>query len=221
MDNMLTEFSNDTADAETATFTPSDHLLGIVQRIIVSRVNTRIVLPGKGVLSILPENGEYYAKVQDIVEFCRTPAAKFEVTVFTETALAYASGSGKNICELLWQAAFHASRECLVEGCSKNDVVQFRHWPNLTRLPVTPNTARICALLTRHPTSISLIPRILGIDRKEVHQVFNAAYSAGIVNTISRGPYSLSSETNAADIQPEPAQGRGLWNLLFAKISRL
>jgi len=196
---------------------PVNHLLGIVQHIVASQQNTRIVLPGKGEIAILPGRREYYANVLDTVEFCCAPAAMFEVTVFDTTALQYVSGSGKNIRDLLWQAAFHVSHGRLIEGCSKYDVVKFRHWPNLTRLPVTPNAARICALLTRHPTTIMLVHRMLGIDKEEVCQIYSAAYSAGIADTLSRACFEASTTDNP----PEPVKEQGLFRSLFAKISRL
>ena len=214
---MSLELSIRTAEAETDTFIPADHLLGIVQRRIASRCDTRIVLREKGEIVIFPERGIYYTNVPDMVEFCGAPAEMFEVSAIGETALPYASGTARSIRELLWQSSFHVSQGRLIEGCSKYDVVQFRHWPNLTRLPVTPNTARICALLTRHPTTIMLVHRMLGIDKTEVYQICSAAYSAGIADTLSRACF----EAGATDIQPEPVKEHGLFRSLFAKISRL
>jgi hypothetical protein len=219
-DNVLLELSSSTADAGTTTFAPADHLLGIVQRIVASRDNTRIVLPGKGEIAILPGLGEYYASVQNMAEFCTAPPTQFQVSALGEAALPSTAGK-RNIQELLWNAAFQASQGRLAEGCSKYDVVQFRHWPNLTRLPVTPNAARICALLTRHPTTIMLLHRMLCIDKEEVYQIYSAAYCAGIANTISRTPESANPETQVAEGQPAPAQERGIFRSLFAKISGL
>lgn len=201
------------------TFAPTDHLLCIVQGVVKSRANTRIVLPGKGEVAIFPARGEYYADIQDMVEFCRTPATEFESILFGEAAPQYAFGSGRNIKDLLWQAAFHASQGRLAEGCSKYDVVQLRHWPNLTRLPATPNAARICALLTRYPTTIMLVHRMLGIGKEEVYQIYSAAHSAGITNMISHG--LEITNLKAGSPQPERTQDRGLFRSLFAKISGL
>lgn len=219
---MSLELANGIASGITSTFTPSAHLLGIVQGNMSARANTHIVLPGTDeVITILPERGEYYVNVSDMAAFCRAPATQFAQTACDEAALQYPPGCGKNISDLLWQAAFHASQGRLLEGCSKYDVVQFRHWPNLTRLPVTPNAARICALLTRHPTTIMLVHRMLGIEKEEVYQIYSAAYSAGIANAVSRNPEAANFEAESAGAQPEPAQERGLFRSLFAKISGL
>lgn len=219
--NVTPILSNSTADAGAAIFAPANHLLGIVQGIVASRDNARIFLPGIGEIVIFPERSEYRANVRDMAEFCRAPAAQFVVTVISATAISEFSSPGRNIKDLLWQAAFHASQGFLVEGCSKYDVVQFRHWPNLTRLPTTQHTARVCALLTRHPTTIMLVQHILGIGKEEVCQIYSAAYCAGIAQRISRNPDSGGDDALAADAKPEPAQERSLFRSLFAKISGL
>lgn len=217
MDLTISEKTTEvTADA----FIPADHLLGIVKRVISSMENTCITLPGKGEMVLFPERREYYCNIQDMPQFCGAPADQFISTVISDAASSDSSIPRKNINDLLWQSAFHVSQGRLLEGCSKYDVVQLRYWPNLTRLPVTPNAARICALLTRHPTTIMLVHRVLGIDKEEVYQIYSAAKSAGITHTISRTPDSTPLEI-ATEPQPEATQNRGLFRALFAKISGL
>jgi predicted transcriptional regulator len=199
----------------------ASHLLNIVQQVLGSQDNVQITLPGIGSVTVLSQNREYHADINDMREFSIAPAANFEIKTLDIPELASVSKMGKDVRDLLWQIAFHIYEDRLIESCSENDVIQFSRWPNLTRLPTTPNTARICALLTRHPTSITLIRRVLGIDRKEVNRVISAAISAGIVNTITRGPSLVSAEPAATEIRPEQTQKSGLWNSLFAKISSL
>lgn len=205
----------------TSTLAPGGNLLGMVQLIQSSRINTRIILRAtQDEISVFPERGEFYTNVADMAAFCRTPIAQLDQITFDEAALPYASAPGRPIGDLLWQVGFHISRGNLIEGCSKYDVVQFQRWPNLTRLPVTPNSARICALLTRHPTTVMLVHRMLGIDKEEVYQNYSAAYSAGLVNAVSRNPEADGAESDAATLA-EPPKERGLFHSLFAKISRL
>jgi len=218
---MLTELSGNTADTVAQSSTPSASLISLVQRILTSGVNTRIVVADLGDVIILPKRGEYHSTIENMPAFCTAPRTKFEIHLLTDSESTTITVAGKDIKDLLWQAAFHAHQDRLIGDCSENDVIQFKRWPNLTRLPVTPNTARICALLTRHPTSITLVRRVLDIDRDEVNQVISAAFSAGIVNTISRGPSLVSSELAVAEVKPEQTQKAGLWHSLFAKISSL
>lgn len=218
---MTFEISNNATAAEHTTFDPTDHLLGILRHIVASQANTRIVWAGKGEIVVLPANDGYYSTVEDIAEFCRAPAAQFEILGFGAASLPFARRSGKTIQALLWQAAFHASQGRLIEGCSKYDVIQFERWPNLTRLPTTPNTARICALLTRHPTTLMLVHRVLGIDKEEVLQIVSAASSAGISKTLNLNPDSTNFEAEIANKPPESIKEHGLFRALFAKLSGL
>lgn len=203
-------------DAGESVFSPSDYFLGIAQRVIASGVNTRVTLPGGGEVMLYPARKEYAARIDDPGEFFRTPAGQFQsapLGASTEPA------QPREIGELLWQAGFHASEGRLVKGATKFDVVQFRQWPNLPRLPQTPNTARICALLTRHPTTIMLAHRQLGIARDEVYQVYSAAYSAGLASIINQNPEAVG-ETGPGAAE-DKGESRGLFRSLFAKISGL
>ncbi|MBI3479913.1 MAG: hypothetical protein HY016_06100 [Nitrosomonadales bacterium] len=213
---MSRDIEHATDSAETV-FSAADYFLGIAQRIASSRDNTRVVLPGKGEVSLFPARKEYSANISNMAEFCLAPATQFEVVALGDTA--QPPGSGKHIGELLWHAGFHASQGRLLEGTSRYDVVQFRRWPNLTRLPMTQNTARICALLTRHPTTIMLVHRQLGISKEEVYHIYSAAHSAGIASPVSRNPQA--PDETAQTGSPEPAQERSLLRSLFAKISGL
>lgn len=199
---------------------PVSHLLDIVQQALHSQTATLIALPDQGELIIIPELRQYHLNAGNIPELSLAPASSFKIRPLNSAELMSMSAAAKDVSELLWQLAFHLYEESLIPGCSENDVIEFTRWPNLTRLPVTPNTARICALLTRHPTSITLVRRVLGIDRHEVNQVISAAHSAGIVNTVSRGPSAINTESPAEEIKPAP-QKTGLWNALFSKISSL
>lgn len=217
---MLTGLTSKTTETAN-TPAPSNSLTGLVQRILNSGHNTRITVAELGNVTILPQLGAYHSAVQDMPAFCTSPFTQFETYLLADTDTRKVTDPAKDIKDLLWQSAFYAHQDRLIECCSENDVIQFKNWPNLTRLPVTPNTARICALLTRYPTSITLVRRVLGIDKNEVNQVISAAFSAGIVNTISRGPSLVNSEPVIAETKPEYSQKIGLWNSLFTKISSL
>lgn len=226
--------SNELSDAaaSAATFSPQDYLLGIVQRSVTAGESVRIALPGNGEIILLPAHNAFHAAVRDMAEFCRSPAALFELTPVAGDVSPSSFNSVRGIKDLLWQASFHASEGRLPHGCSRYDVVQFRYWPNLTRLSSTPNAARISALLTRHPTTIMLVHRLLGITKEEVCQVYSAAHSAGIAyvaHSFGRNPELASVEAGLASIEASeeviakaaaPSE-RGLFRALFAKISGL
>lgn len=204
-----------------SSFSARDYFLGIAQDIVTSLKNVHVALPDKGEIYLYPRRNEYHANVADMAEFCLAPASQFKVTVMDGAPESLHQGPGLAIRDLLWQAAFHASRGTMIEGSSKFDVVQFRRWPNLTRLPKTPNTMRICALLTRYPMTIMLVHRKLGIEKMELYQTFSAAYCAGIANIISHSPQEAACENVADIVLDAPEQKRNLLQSLFAKITGL
>ncbi len=207
---------------QAPSFNAADYLLGHLQHSIATQQNSRIALPGKGEIAVFPRRGVYYARIEDMAEFCQAPAPAFAVSpIANESAATFGLGPQQNLTELLWEAAFHASQGRLVNGCSKYDVVQFRHWPNLSRLPATKNAMRICALLTRHATTIMLVHRKLGIEHSEIYQIYSAAHCAGLTLMVSRNPEATGVEAPAANDNAEPEQPRGIVRALFSKIAGL
>jgi hypothetical protein len=202
-------------------FSAQGYFLGIAQGILESFQDAHVVLPGKGEAYLFPRRNEYYASIPDMADFCLAPASQFKVTILEESQTGKQQGAGRQIGELMWQAAFHASRGNLVDSCSRYDVVQFLRWPNLTRLPMTQNTMRICALLTRYPMTIMLVHRKLGIEKKELYQTYSAAYCAGLTSIISRTHQDTSSEAIADTVPDEQVQERSLLRSLFSKITGL
>lgn len=214
-----------------AYFSPADYFLGIARRVTASQGGVCISLPVGGEVVMLPERGTYVADIQDMVDFCQAPVANFKVShpKKDEYGRLAASGTTGYIPELLWEAGFHASQGRMVGSYSSEeevhvyDVIRFLRWPNLTRLSQTPNTMRICALLTRQPSSIVLVARKLGIDPAEVYQVYSAARSYGIVEVVSS---HLSHKPELAEVTEEGreavmAQSHGLMRSLLAKIAGL
>ena len=195
-------------------FQPDSYVINIIRRAVANQQCVRVGSPDAGTLLLLPKRGEYIAEMKDPARFFVTPAKQFQVDVMeTEpTALPRGLAHGRNIDELMWKAAFHASGGRLMDGCRRDDVVQFRHWPNLSRLPATPNTMRIVALLTRHPTSITLARHLLKVDAAEMYQVYSAAHCAGIAHVLNRKP---------DDPVLKPHRNQALLGMLLNKIAGL
>jgi hypothetical protein len=149
-----------------------------------------------------------------MARFCTTPIDRYVITIMGagHQRMPTKDTVGRNIDELMWHAAFHASQGRLMEGCYRDDVVELTYWPNLTRLPLTPNTARISALLNRHPTSITLAARLLKVDMAEMYQFYSAARCAGLARAVNRTP---------EEPKLEPHRNQSLLSALLAKVARL
>lgn len=214
----MTNEMNRPSETDADTFTAGDYLLGLVQNAISAGKDVRIALPGKGDIALFPARKQYATNTPDMKAFCEAPAAQYSISPLETTPV---QGTQGKIVDLLWQAAFYASKGKLIEGCSKYDVVQFRRWPNLTRLPHTPNTMRAFALLTRFPTTMMLVPRRLGSNKEEISQIYSAAYCSGLVNLVSRNPQTATAVEPEEESVEQPTQERSILRSLFSKISGL
>jgi hypothetical protein len=169
-------------------FSPDETVITPVRRAVQNKQDVLLALDGVGQVLVRGVQGECLAgPMNDLARFCTAPVDQIRVTVLEpDEATRQAGGrAGRNIDEFMWTAAFHASQGRLMEGCNTYDVVQFRHWPNLSRLPHTPNTMRIVAMLTRHTTSIALAHRLLKIEARELYQIYSAARCAGLARVIN------------------------------------
>lgn len=196
---------------EADTFSPENYVINIVKRAIANAQNIRIDGKNLGCITVLGKDGEYYPELEDMEPFCKAPASDFKVTVLTKLDFEReARLYGRNIDELMWHAAFHASQGRLMDGCRRDDVVELAYWPNLTRLPSTPNSMRIAALLSRYPTSIALAHRFLRIEPEEAYQFYSAARCAGLARSLNRTP-----------VEPpmKPHRNQALLGLLLDKIA--
>jgi hypothetical protein len=223
----MNSVANSLGDVATTHFSPDSYLLGIVRRVIADGQDVQLALPGVGTLVIHAKRGEYFSSLDDIAPLCRMAAARFQITAFSGPLADRSEPRvGRNIDELLWQAGFYASEGRLMQGCSYYDVVQLRHWPNLSRLPITPNSMRICALLVRYPTSILLAYRLLKVPAAEMFQFYTAARCAGIANVLNREARPVSSGPQDEPPEPEapvlkPHRSQTLLSLLLEKIAGL
>jgi hypothetical protein len=201
------------------TFDPADGLLGTLHRVIAEKLATLVYAPGIGAVAVVPDLGDYLTELSgdELAAFCRVPATGFTVKRLGDAGLKQllAQGiKGRNLDELKWCAAFHASQGRLMKGCGRDDVVLLKTWPNLTRLPAAPNGVRIAALLTRHPTTVALAHRLLKIPVTEMNEFYSAATAAGLAIAVNRKP-----EQPREEIQPH--RQRSLLGALFERVMGL
>lgn len=201
-------------EADVPYFSADDTIILPIRRAMANKQNVRIALPGAGEIYLHTDRGEYLFQGKQMGVLLTSHINNLEVTLLDEKTIAdvFAGATGRNIDELMWTAAFRASGGRLMKGCFRDDVVQLRHWPNLSRLPMTPNTMRITSFLTRHPTSIMLAQRLLKVEPAEMYQFYSAARCAGIAHVLNRKP-------------PEPVlkphRNQALLGMLLSKIAGL
>ncbi len=188
--NAVTEINADARTIGVDYFDPKDHLLEMLRRATANQQDIHLEVAERGELLLLSERGEYFANVPDMTAFLSAPANRAQLTILSagDHRIPAVEKVGRNIDELMWMAAFYASQGRLMQGCYRDDVVELEFWPNLSRLPHTPNTMRIAALLSRHPTSIFFATRLLKVTPEEMYQFYSAARAAGFARPINRAP---------------------------------
>jgi hypothetical protein len=212
--NAVTKEELDARTAGVDYFNPEDYLINILRRATANEQDLLVELDGVGEIILLSSRGEYFGFATDMATFCTVPTEQYRITILGPDHLRMPTEKsvGRNIDELMWQAAFHASGGRLMEGCFRDDVVELSYWPNLTRLPLTENTPRIVALLNRHPTSVTFAARLLKVEMEEMYQFYSAARCAGLARAINRTP---------EEPKLEPHRNQTLLSALLAKVARL
>jgi hypothetical protein len=203
----------DPAHARThVSFSAADHALGVIERIVQERRDACIDGGEHGHAWIRPDARSYCIEMHD-------PAAFFAVAtpaIRVSQRLPSPSAAWRPLEDLLWIAAFHASRGRLLDRCSPFDVVQFTHWPNFTRLPHNSSAMRLTALLVRAPITISLAYRLLHVPVEHACQLYSAAAAAGIARVVSAAP----TDVEAAPISAS-RRVSGFWQKMLDRFSGL
>ena len=170
---------------------PATCLIDILRRAIANKQDVRVELSGGESISLFPTHGEYFSQMEaeDEERFYSAQASEYRVECLYPDAVEKfrASGvQGRNLDEALWKTAIYVSRGNLIGPCQRDDVIELMYWPNITRLPKTPNTLSLAAFFSRYPTSVTLASRILKVPLSELFTFYSAAYSAGLVKIHNR-----------------------------------
>ena len=168
--------------AETETLKPDRYIVNILRRAIANKQDVQVEMSTGERICLFPGHGEYYSWVKDEKTFYSANASEYKVTCLYPGMTDQFRSEGimpRNIDEALWKAAMYLSDGRLIEPCQRDDVIELMFWPNLTRLPATPNTMSLAAFFSRYPTSITLASKILKIPQQEMFTFYSAAYCAG------------------------------------------
>lgn len=203
--------------ADQASFDPASGLLGVIAQALSAKHAVVVYASGTGAVALVPERQEYFTELaeDELAAFCRLPASGYATKRLADAGLNQLLSQdvrGRNIDELQWRAALYASGGRLLKGCGRDDVVLLKAWPNLTRVPGTPNAVRIAALLTRYPTTVSLAHRLLKIPVEEMNEFYSAAHASGLAVAVNRRPERMEEEPI------KPHRNRSLLGQLFERV---
>ena len=198
-------------------FNASRYLLGVVEQTLQSGMPCRVRHPLQGELIIYPRQRRFVATEEtDLEGLCKVPANRLQITQLNETGTSIQTG--RELEELLWTAAWHACGGNLPPGRSQHDVLELLHWPNLTRLPGTPDLMRLCALLSLKPHSLSLARRVLDVEEEDCLRFYSAGLHAGVLRKVSQNAGSQDEEHDSRADESNPGRLgqtlRSLWKRL-------
>lgn len=193
-------------------FDPDAYLLGGLRRATANGQDVSFELSGHGKLLVSSSRAIYVAQTDDLPALLTADGRALKPTVMASSQVLDLIGGkrGRHIDELMWQAAHHVSEGRLMKGLYRDDVVSLTQWPNLSRLPHTPNALRIATLLFRHPTVLILAARMLKVSEAELFQFYSAAAAAGIAKPVNRAPQEIALP---------PHRNHGLLSALFRKVT--
>jgi len=119
----------------------------------------------------------------------------------------------------LWKIACWASKGRYPVSIDIGQPVYLKHWPNFTRLLVTPHALRIAALLVQGPRTLPNIAESLKIKPQYVFVFISAAYSLGLAGQAIRESDSLFSPPEVKPSKKQGILGRILNALIGKKAS--
>ncbi len=191
-------------------YRPEDHLQGHIQAAVALAREKQAAVCVEGVwrpITILGdrdcvfvEDGDKHLRPLCILpQRRRWPESRRDVHI---TVLArdrfdpdQAPGVLQPIEAFVWKLAVWTSRGRVPEGTGLNEPVHLRRWPNMTRLMITPNALRICALWMGRPMTLLSTIATLGVSRQDVFVFYAAAHAIGLARvggeaTQAEGPQS-------------------------------
>ncbi len=86
----------------------------------------------------------------------------------------------------LWKLTIWTSKGRFTAGLDPDHPVYLKHWPNFTRLLLTPDALRIAALLLQGPRSPLDVAKVLDVKPQYVFALISACHSLGILRKSQR-----------------------------------
>ncbi len=146
---------------------------------------------------------------------CTLPDAMLEVNLRLFDGSSKLDGGSQtySLPALFWKVALWASRGRLPEGTSLSQPIYLRHWPNFTRLDMTPYSIAIAALWAEQPHSLIDTASHLQIPQRYVFAFYSAAKSLQLAGETRR-----AADTLIAPSEIIASRQRGLFGRLLDRL---
>jgi hypothetical protein len=110
----------------------------------------------------------------------------------------------QNMDAFSWKLASWTSKGRYPQDIDYRLPVYLSHWPNFTRLLITPHALRIAALLNQGPRTMGNIAELLNIKPQHVFVFISAAYAIGLAGQARRMADNL---VQPPELTPDKSQG--------------
>ena len=114
---------------------------------------------------------------------------------------------------LLWKVAIWTSKGRYPDSIDIQHPVFLKHWPNFTRLLITPHALQIAALLINEPRAMMDIVNTLKIKPQYVFVFISAANALGLVGQVKRQSDEIVSPAEVKEPKTKNLLGRILGKL--------
>jgi hypothetical protein len=114
----------------------------------------------------------------------------------------------QNMDAFSWKLASWTSKGRYPQDIDYRLPIYLSHWPNFTRLLITPHALRIAALLNQGPRTMGNIAELLNIEPQHVFVFISAAYAIGIAGQARRMADNLVQPPELAPDKSPGSLGR-------------
>ncbi|MDD5411554.1 MAG: hypothetical protein PHF31_09095 [Methylobacter sp.] len=189
---------NDPKQFPDAVYNPKDYFQGYVQSaLMVASAKKQVMHLNSGwkPLIIFPHNHEIWLDADDkqLRAFASVAMNKISGPGITLTPAEPSVAPIKEDLEkfhdkdaFVWKLAVWTSKGRYPNALDIQRPVFLRHWPNFTRLVITPHALRISALLMASPRTLPEIAEVLNIKPQYVFVFISAAYALGLIGQTKR-----------------------------------
>jgi len=189
---------NDPKQFPDAVYNPKDYFQGYVQSaLMVAETKKQVMHLNSGwkPLIIFPHNHDIWLDADDkqLRAFAGVAMNKISGPGMTLTPAEPSATSIQGGLEkfhdkdaFVWKLAVWTSKGRYPSALDIHRPVFLRHWPNFTRLVITPHALRISALLMESPRTLPEIAQVLNIKPQYVFVFISAAYALGLIGQTKR-----------------------------------
>jgi hypothetical protein len=210
---------NDPKQFAAATYNPKDYFQSHVEAAFkISREHGAIMQLNSGwsPIIIFPQTDEIWIDADDKqlrsfsgLVIASTLNGKISTTplTFESSSMSRSLDKFQSMDAFLWKVACWASKGRYPVSIDVNHPVYLKHWPNFTRLLITPHALRISALLIRGPRTLGNVAQVLNIKPQYVFVFISAACALGLTGQARRESDVLIAQSQPTEIKATKNQG--------------